>query len=241
VAATPSAARAASTYANRRAGDQRRLPAAPARRTVNAKYTPPSRGPVLPAHGAPVRTSALANVRPNGNAAAIEVARWVGQEDHLFRPASAARRWQYIVLHHSAAELGCLASIDRYHRETKGWDECGYHFVIGNGSESGDGEIEVGGRWRQQKHGAHTKHPDHVEYNEAGIGICLVGDCDRQPPSAKQVAAARALVAYLQEQYGVSSNRVTTHGDLVGNRTECPGSHFPFEQIVPRAQRFAQR
>jgi 5-methylcytosine-specific restriction endonuclease McrA len=36
---------------------------------------------------------------------------------------------------------------DRSHRD-KGWDELGYHFVIGNGTSSGDGVVEVGTRWQ---------------------------------------------------------------------------------------------
>src|SRR4051812_3753672 len=54
-----------------------------------------------------------------------------------------ANQWQYIVIHHSATPSGSAAAFDRMHR-AKGWDELGYHFVIGNGTMSGDGQIEVG-------------------------------------------------------------------------------------------------
>ena len=40
--------------------------------------------------------------------------------------------------------------IDHWHRD-RGFDELGYHFVIGNGTNSGDGQIEVGPRWTKQK------------------------------------------------------------------------------------------
>lgn len=178
------------------------------------------------------------DIRPYGNR---DISRWIAHEDRLFHPAAESRHWQYIVLHHSAADEGSFGSIDRYHRETKGWDECGYHFVIGNGTESGDGEIEVGGRWTHQKHGAHTKHLEHLEYNERGIGICLVGDFERHAPTPKQIAAARDLVAFLQQRYGVPDSNVTTHGELLGNRTECPGTHFPLDAIVAASGRYASR
>lgn len=160
--------------------------------------------------------------------------RFTAEPRAVFDPPTSIRPWRFIVLHHSATTNGGLASIDRSHREERGWDECGYHFVIGNGTESGDGEIEVGGRWLKQKHGAHTRvesNPESNEYNEEGIGICLVGDFDAAPPTPKQVEACRRLVAYLQERCRVSTQGVTTHGDL--DSTECPGRYFPRGQIIP--------
>ena len=39
-------------------------------------------------------------------------------------------RWTTIVLHHSATPSGNASLFDKFHRG-KGWDELGYHFVIG--------------------------------------------------------------------------------------------------------------
>ena len=164
------------------------------------------------------------------------VARFVGRPKLLFEPPTPIRTWKYIVLHHSASGSGSLTSIDQYHREVRGWDECGYHFVIGNGTESGDGEIEVSGRWLKQKHGAHTKHPDHPEFNDDGIGICLVGNLDENSPTPKQVEASRRLVAYLSARCGVGPMGVTTHSALVGQHTECPGRYFPYDRLIPRSR-----
>jgi N-acetyl-anhydromuramyl-L-alanine amidase AmpD len=160
----------------------------------------------------------------------------------VFEPPTPIRSWRFIVLHHSATPAGGLASIDRSHREVRGWDECGYHFVIGNGSESGDGEIEVGGRWLKQKHGAHTRvesNPGSNLYNEEGIGVCLIGDFDVAPPTPKQVDSCRRLVAYLQERCRVPAQGITTHGDL--DNTECPGQYFPRAQIIPNGGFAARR
>ena len=160
------------------------------------------------------------------------VARFTAEPNRLFHPSTATRPWQFIVLHHSAEPNGGYASIDRFHREVRGWDECGYHFVIGNGTESGDGEIEVGSRWTKQKHGAHTKPPGHDEYNELGIGICLIGNCNSSPPTAKQVEAARRLVAFLQGRFGVPASGIITHGDVEDAHTDCPGRYFPLDRII---------
>jgi len=60
-----------------------------------------------------------------------------------------------IVIHHSATENGNAAIFDRMHREHNHWDGVGYDFVIGNGTNSGDGEVEVTFRWQGQIAGAH--------------------------------------------------------------------------------------
>src|SRR5439155_15411047 len=61
-------------------------------------------------------------------------------------PNVTSRPWRWIVIHHSATPTGSAAKFDRDHR-AKGWDELGYHFVIGNGTETRNGQIEVGPRW----------------------------------------------------------------------------------------------
>ena len=163
------------------------------------------------------------------------VARYTQSPSQVFDPPAPIRDWQFIILHHSGKSEGGFASIDRFHREVKKWDECGYHFVIGNGSESGDGEIEVGGRWLKQKHGAHTKPPGHDEYNQEGIGICLVGNFNDGPPTPKQIEACRRLVAYLQGRCDVAPQNVIPHGSVEGTHTACPGNLFPLDLILPRS------
>jgi hypothetical protein len=168
------------------------------------------------------------------------VIRFTRRPNDLTAPSTSVRPWRFIVLHHSGEASGGYASIDRFHREDRGWDECGYHFVIGNGSESGDGEIEVGSRWLKQKHGAHTKPAGHPEYNEDGLGICLIGNFDESRPTERQVEACRRLIAYLQARCSVPARGVMTHGDAEGANTECPGRYFPYDRLIPRPD-FASR
>jgi hypothetical protein len=129
-----------------------------------------------------------------------------------------------VVLHHSATVSGSARTFDRFHRD-KGWDELGYHFVIGNGTETPDGMIEVGARWHKQKHGAHCKTADNY-FNEHGIGICLVGDFTRTRPTQRQLAALERLVEFLCSRCGISPERVVSHG-AVTHKTACPGRNFP--------------
>lgn len=133
-------------------------------------------------------------------------------------------RWTHIVLHHSATPSGGAKRFDKYHRENNGWNELGYHFVIGNGTDTPDGSVEVGPRWNKQKHGAHCKTANNY-FNEHGIGICLVGDFTRSKPTRKQLASLERLVRFLTVQCAIPKHKVTTHGALKP-KTQCPGRHF---------------
>src|SRR5438445_259074 len=68
-------------------------------------------------------------------------------------PVAPANSWTWIVIHHSATPTGGAVAFDKMHR-AKGWDELGYHFVVGNGTDTRDGQVEVGSRWPKQKWGA---------------------------------------------------------------------------------------
>ncbi len=152
--------------------------------------------------------------------------------NELMYPNKADRPWRYIVLHHSASASGNYDQIDGEHRKILGIDGCGYHFVIGNGTGSRDGQIEVSQRWNNQKQGAHTRNARTHDADEYGIGICLVGDFDQQPPSARQIAATQALIAYLSKRYNISSSNVRTHAHLAATKTVCPGKYFPSEAML---------
>ena len=65
-----------------------------------------------------------------------------------------------------------------------------YHFVIGNGTSTGDGQIEVGDRWRRQINGGHV-HSDYL--NNIALGICLVGDFNRGQPTRASVGGVRRV------------------------------------------------
>ncbi|HYF49436.1 MAG TPA: N-acetylmuramoyl-L-alanine amidase [Planctomycetota bacterium] len=133
------------------------------------------------------------------------------------------RDWRHIVIHHSASATGSAAAFDKAHKD-RGWDGLGYHFVIGNGTGSGDGEVEAGYRWTRQMQGAHAGN---AEYNQAGIGICLVGDFQSGGhASSKQMASLRRLVRFLQARTGVPTSEVIGHGNVPGKSTECPGQYL---------------
>ncbi|MGV3722036.1 MAG: peptidoglycan recognition family protein [Actinomycetota bacterium] len=143
--------------------------------------------------------------------------------------------WRYIVIHHSASPSGNAAAFDRAHRG-KGWDGLAYHFVITNGKGGADGGLEVSPRWWVQKHGAHagampTDAPPESRngYNEFGIGICLVGNFEKRPPSKAQMKTLAALITRLRGMFDIPTESVVGHRHV--KSTACPGSRFPWRTL----------
>ena len=127
---------------------------------------------------------------------------------------------QTITLHHSGTLQGNARLFDRDHRRRK-MGGLFYHFVIGNGTRSSDGLVEVGWRWKKQ-----------VKANRPyDIQICLVGNFNRQNVSEVQFQSLVNLIKVLQEEYGIPASRIRRHEDIHGKHTECPGKNFPFDRL----------
>jgi N-acetyl-anhydromuramyl-L-alanine amidase AmpD len=142
-------------------------------------------------------------------------------------------KWKHIVLHHSATDEGNASKFDKHHRETRKWKYgLAYHFVIGNGKGSGEGEIEVGSRWKKQIHGAHTAN---MNINRVGIGICLVGNFEENnEPTYDQFEALASLVNYLSKRYNIPKSNIVRHNQIVQKYTACPGKNFSYEKLMER-------
>jgi N-acetylmuramoyl-L-alanine amidase-like protein len=141
------------------------------------------------------------------------------------------RRWQFIVVHNSGTRQGNARVFDYYHRHVRRMPNgLAYHFVIGNGTSTGNGEIEVGDRWRRQINGGHV-HSDYL--NNISLGICLVGDFNRDQPTRAQLESCEELIRYLRERCGKVDRRdipVRPHREMNPPRwpTDCPGDVFPY-------------
>lgn len=141
-------------------------------------------------------------------------------------PEKELYRWKYIVIHHSAGASGNAKLFHQEHLK-KGWDGLGYHFVIGNGQGSADGEIEIGFRWKEQKHGAHAGN---TEYNQHGIGICLVGNFEETVMTFNQNASLLSLLRLLTTQCQIPVEMIVGHSTVKTN-TLCPGKNCSLEAI----------
>ncbi len=140
-------------------------------------------------------------------------------------------RWRFIIVHNSGTRQGNARIFNYYHKNVRRMKNgLAYHFVIGNGTSSGDGEIEVGDRWRRQINGGHV-HSDYL--NNISLGICLVGDFNRTQPTRAQLDSCEELIRYLRDRCGKVERReipVRPHREMNPPRwaTDCPGDDFPY-------------
>ena len=143
-------------------------------------------------------------------------------------------RWRYIVIHNSGTRQGNARAFEYYHRNVRHMvNGLAYQFVVGNGTSSGDGQIEIGNRWKRQIQGGHV-HSDYL--NNIALGICLVGDFNRDAPTRRQLEATEELVRYLRVRVGKIDHKwaiVKAHREINPPRwpTDCPGDRFPYRWL----------
>lgn len=144
-------------------------------------------------------------------------------------------RWKYIIVHNSGTRQGNARIFDNYHRKVRKMKNgLAYHFVIGNGNSSGNGQIEIGNRWTRQINGGHVAS-DYL--NDISLGICLVGDLNRDLPTKDQLGALDELCSYLRDRVGKVKGRpaiVKGHKEINPKPTDCPGDRFPLGWLRKR-------
>lgn len=130
-----------------------------------------------------------------------------------------------IVVHHSATRTGSAAFFRVLHRGLNRWNDIGYHFVIGNGTLTGDGTVEKGRALPFT--GAHAKGG-----NTDSVGICLVGNFNETDPTPEQMQSLGNLLHKLMDRYGIGREGITVHRNVKGSSTECPGSRLTLAEIL---------
>ncbi len=129
-----------------------------------------------------------------------------------YKEASIAKGWKFIVVHHSATGSGNAESFHKYHTD-QGYGGLCYHFVIGNGKGSPDGKIEQGFRWEKQMAGTHVDINSWY-HNIFGIGICLVGNFEKEKPTLKQMASLNELIKDLSNEYHIPKEHIIGHNQV---------------------------
>ena len=146
-------------------------------------------------------------------------------------PGAPLLAWEWIVVHHTAADYATLAGIDRYHRSHFG-DPLGaeYHFVINNGKKGPMGLVESA-RWRYQEPAWHLFKPDNAPRS---IAICLIGNFETRELPAPMLDALVDLTKALMREFTIPADKVSTHRVVDEKMTQCPGKHFPRETYLKR-------
>lgn len=125
-----------------------------------------------------------------------------------------------ITLHHSWRPSrtqfkgsSTIRGIQRYHMDSNGWSDVGYHFLIGTDSS---GNVTIYQGRPENKIGAHTGG-----YNTHNIGICLIGDHDVESLHPNAYKKLVELIAWLCATYRISPDNLYGHRDF--STKTCPG------------------
>lgn len=149
---------------------------------------------------------------------------------------------EYVVIHHSLTKDGQVVdwnAIRKYHKETLGWNDIGYHF----GVERVDGALTTQMGRPVDFAGAHTKE---MGMNYKSIGICVVGNFDEVAPDWMMVNYLRDLIYALTANYPIPVQNVIGHRDVglmagydwrrigptgIREYKTCPGILFPLHGL----------
>ncbi|KAM6168026.1 LOW QUALITY PROTEIN: N-acetylmuramoyl-L-alanine amidase [Erethizon dorsatum] len=129
---------------------------------------------------------------------------------HTFVPAPPCTTFE-----HCAADM---RSMQRFHQDTRGWEDIGYSFVVGS-----EGYVYEGRGWHWV--GAHTRG-----YNSRGFGVAIVGDYSKTLPSDAALRTVSDVLPSCAVRAGLlrGDYQVLGHRQLV--HTDCPGDAL-FRQL----------
>ena len=137
------------------------------------------------------------------------------------------RKIDYIIVHHSLSKDGKRRNFDairKYHMNHNGWTDIGYHYVV---EKYGKGIMAYYGR-PPNVVGAHVKG-----MNQNTLGICVVGNFDRDEVPEDIWEHTIQVVKALQDDYEVLTSHVLGHweaqkkqGIVKAKRKSCPGKNF---------------
>lgn len=146
------------------------------------------------------------------------------------------RKITHIIIHHSLSKDGKernWGAIRKYHVKHNGWSDIGYHLGIEQVDGAvGSSVIEAYGRPLEIP-GAHVKG-----MNKHTIGICVVGNFDKQAPSEDKLEMLQWLIEDLVVLYKVPIKNVLGHweaqklqGIPKSKRKSCPGKMFDMKAL----------
>ena len=137
---------------------------------------------------------------------------------------STSRRVDEIIFHHTwrptAADYRgakTWEAIRRYHTETRGWSDIGYHFGVGP-----DGSL-----WVLRPIGRGGAHC--LGHNAHSVGVVLLGNYDAEDPWANSLSFACEVMAKCCSHYDLKPRQVYFHRDFANK--SCPGLRIERREV----------
>lgn len=127
-------------------------------------------------------------------------------------------RWTHVVIHHGATDDSPGLETEkyrRYHMDTRGWRDIGYHFVC----ELIDDSFQIVAGRSLRLSGAHCPG-----MNRHAIGFCFAGDFSEDGPPHEQLVAAANFLSGLMGELGIPVENISPH--RAHRQTSCPGEAF---------------
>lgn len=135
-----------------------------------------------------------------------------------------------IIVHHSLtadSKTVSWGAIERYHTETMGWQDIGYHAGV---ELVGDEYYAMIGRPLILP--AAAVKEDHM--NQLGLHVCCVGNYDELPPTDRMIdTLVRRVIRPWMEEFKLRPDQVMAHRDFAPYKT-CPGKLFDMEALRAR-------
>lgn len=138
------------------------------------------------------------------------------------------RKWQGIILHHSATKDSGTVSweaIKEYHTKEKGWSDIGYHCGL---EYVGDKIVFQPGR-SLDLDGAGC-----VGKNSTHIQICIVGDFDAVEPTEEMYKKVAHVCKRFMDMYGFGITDIRGHFSYAPKT--CPGKLFNWLKLAQYIQ-----
>lgn len=140
----------------------------------------------------------------------------------------------HIMVHHSLTADGDTVSwpaIRRFHVETNGWRDIGYHYgleLVPDPGKPGAHSYEVlVGRPESEQAAACPQGG----MNVSAIHVCVVGNFDTLAPSTEQLRVlAERIVRPLMVRYGIPAEHIVGHHDYNPAKS-CPGLLFDLNKL----------
>jgi N-acetyl-anhydromuramyl-L-alanine amidase AmpD len=124
-----------------------------------------------------------------------------------------------ITIHHTATENENIQSFTQNHIDRVGGCGIGYHYIIGK-----DGVVKKLNDIRKITY--HNKNN-----NSSTVGVCLVGNFDKEMPTEKQLKSLKKIVTILKAV--TRTKKVRSHSDYIVGHTSCCGKNLiPFVRTL---------